>query len=100
MMKSNRLTLTIAVAALLGATGCASTAPAPQKKMMSVEEISKQYKQGNQLVVKGEKVRETAQKKIDAAKQEMKEGDALVSRGKTLMAESEQAFRDTSKARN
>lgn len=100
MMKSNRLSLIIATAALLGATGCASTAPAPEKKVMTVEQISKQYKQGNKLVLKGEQVREKAQKKIDAAKQEMKEGDALVSRGKTLMAESEQAFRDTSKARN
>jgi FlaG/FlaF family flagellin (archaellin) len=100
MMKFNRLSVLFAVAATLGATGCASTAPAPANKAMSVQQISEQYKQGNELVKKGEKVRLTAQQKIDAAKQDMKEGDALVSRGKTLMAESEQAFRDTSKAKN
>lgn len=64
---------------------------------MSVEEISRQYKQGSDLVAKGQEVQRTADEKIAAAELEKKEGDAMVSRGKTLMAESEQAFRDVSK---
>ncbi|MGC1442621.1 MAG: hypothetical protein WA888_18620 [Burkholderiaceae bacterium] len=98
MLRSTIATVTFA-AVLIAAGGCASTAPAPsgQAKAMSVEEISRQYKQGSDLVAQGEAARREAQDKIKAAELEMKDGDALVSRGKTLMAESEQAFRDTSR---
>lgn len=99
-MNTSRLTLTVLTTAALFATGCASTsAPsdAGNTKAMSVEQISKQWKQGNDLVAKGEDVKRKAQDTIEAAGVQLKEGDSLVTRGKTLMIESEQAFRDTSR---
>jgi hypothetical protein len=64
---------------------------------MTVEQISQQWQQGNDLVAKGEAAKRKAQAKIEAANLEVKEGDSMVSRGKTLMLESEQAFRDASR---
>ncbi len=99
-MNTSRLTLMALTTAALFATGCASTsAPsdAGNTKTMSVEQISKQWKQGSDLVAKGEDVKRKAQDTIEAANVQLKEGDSLVARGKTLMLESEQAFRDTSR---
>jgi hypothetical protein len=84
----------------LFAGGCTSTSTptnAAKPSTMSVEQISQQWKQGNDLVAKGEDVKRKAQAKIDAANAELKEGDSMVTRGKTLMNESEQAFRDASR---
>lgn len=99
-MNARRSTLAALGIATFLAAGCAGTAQKPdaaQAKTMTVEQISQQWKQGNDLVSKGDEVKKKAQAKIDAASIEMKEGDAMVSRGKTLMLESEQAFRDTSR---
>lgn len=97
-MNTTRLALVLTTAALF-ATGCANTSNqnSAKTKSMSVEQISQQWKQGNDLVSKGEEAKRKAQTKIDAANQELKEGDSLIARGKTLMGESEQAFRDTSR---
>lgn len=99
-MNTSRLSFATLIVATLFAAGCASTsAPSSnaKTKTMTVEQISQQWKQGNDLVGKGEEAKRKAQAKIDAANLELKEGDSMVSRGKTLMLESEQAFRDTSR---
>ncbi len=99
-MNTSRLTLMALTSAAFFVTGCASTSAPPdaaKTKAMSVEQISKQWKQGSDLVSEGEDVKRKAQEKIEAANVQLKEGDAMVSRGKTLMNESEQAFRDTSR---
>ncbi|MFN0301984.1 MAG: hypothetical protein ACKVQU_16710 [Burkholderiales bacterium] len=99
-MNTSRLTVMMLISAALFTTGCASTsAPsdAGKTKAMSVEQISKQWKQGSDLVSEGEEVKRKAQEKIDAANVDLKEGDSRIARGKTLMNESEQAFRDTSR---
>jgi hypothetical protein len=99
-MNTSRLTLVVLTSAALFVTGCATTttpSDAGKPKAMSVEQISKQWKQGNDLVTEGEDVKRKAQEKIDAANVELKEGDSRIARGKTLMNESEQAFRDTSR---
>ena len=99
-MNTSRLTLVILTSAALFVIGCATTttpSDAGKPKAMSVEQISKQWKQGNDLVTEGEDVKRKAQEKIDAANVELKEGDSRIARGKTLMNESEQAFRDTSR---
>ena len=80
------------------AAGCASSrAPesaAPAKR--TVQDISKQWKQGNDLVTEGQAKRAEAQELIDEAERIMKEGDTLVTRGESLKTESEEAFRATS----
>ena len=70
---------------------------APRDKTLSVEQISQQWKQGSDLVAKGEAAKRDAQLKLDAASTQLKEGDSMIARGRTLMLESEQAFRDTSR---
>ncbi|MFM9888089.1 MAG: hypothetical protein ACKVQT_34120 [Burkholderiales bacterium] len=99
-MNTSRLALMVLTSAALFATGCANTSAPPdagKTKVMSVEQISKQWKQGSDLVTEGEDAKRKAQDKIDAANVQLKEGDSMVTRGKTLMLESEQAFRDTSR---
>lgn len=99
-MNTSRLTIAALTTAALLTAGCAgmsTTSNTAKPKTMSVEQISQQWKQGNDLVAKGEDAKRKAQAKVDAANQEMKEADAMMSRGKTLMLESEQAFRDTSR---
>lgn len=99
-MNTSRLTIAALTAVSMLAAGCATTSTssnAAKTKTMTVEQISQQWKQGNDLVAKGEDAKRKAQVKIDAANQEMKEADSMMSRGKTLMQESEQAFRDTSR---
>jgi hypothetical protein len=98
-LTSRSTVIGLATATLLAA-GCTTTQAPPdagKAKAASVEQISKQWKQGNELATKGEDVKRKAQAKIDAANVEMREGDSMIARGKTLMLESEQAFRDTSK---
>lgn len=102
-MQNNRLIQTcgvVAVALMLGACASKPVSGDAAPKAMSVEEISRQYKQGSKLVDKGHAVQKKADEKIKAAELERQEGDAMVSRGKTLMAESEQAFRDASRAKS
>ncbi len=99
-MNTSRLTLMALTSATLFVTGCASTSAPPdaaKTKAMSVEQISKHWKQGSDLVSEGEDVKRKAQDKIDAAGVELQAGDSKIARGKTLMNESEQAFRDTSR---
>ncbi len=96
-MKTSQLTLALAAVGTLLTAGCATTPAEAPRKTMSVEEISRQWKQGNDLVLKGEEQKRRAQSKLEAANQETKEADSLMARGKGLMLESEQAFRDTSR---
>lgn len=98
----NRLQMSLGIVTVLAAlsAGCASTTPGGDKmkqQAASVEEISKQWKQGNDLVTAGEKVKGKGSQQVAEGQKQIAEGDNLVSRGKTLMAESENAFRDTSK---
>ncbi len=98
----NKMHMTLGIVTVIAAlsAGCASTTPTGDKMKQhaaSVEDISKQWKQGNDLVIKGEQVKEKGSQKMTEAQKQVTEGDNLISRGKTLMAESENAFRDTSK---
>ncbi len=98
----NKMHMTLGIVTVIAAlsAGCASTTPAGDKMKQhaaSVEDISKQWKQGNDLVTQGEQVKEKGSQKMAEAQKQVTEGDNLISRGKTLMAESENAFRDTSK---
>ena len=98
----NRMQMTLGIVSVVAAlsAGCASTNPDEARMKQhaaSVEDISKQWKQGNDLVVEGEKVKAKGNELVVAGQQQVAEGDSLISRGKTLMSESENAFRDTSK---
>ena len=98
----NRMQMTLGIVSVVAAlsAGCASTNPDEARRKQhaaSVEDISKQWKQGNDLVVEGEKVKAKGNELVVAGQQQVAEGDSLISRGKTLMSESENAFRDTSK---
>ena len=98
----NRTHMILGIATVVAAlsAGCASTPPAGdqlKQHAASIEDISKQWKQGNDLVVEGEKVKAKGNELVVAGQQQVAEGDSLISRGKTLMSESENAFRDTSK---
>ena len=91
-----RTALSLVLVSLLAA-GCASSkAPEVDPSKRSVQDISLQWKQGNDLVTEGQAKRAEAQELIDEAERIMKEGDTLVSRGESLKNESEQAFRATS----
>lgn len=98
----NRMQITlgiVTVAAALSA-GCASTSPDEARMKQhaaNVEDISKQWKKGNDLVVEGEKVKAKGNDLVAEGQKHVAEGDSLIARGKTLMSESENAFRDTSK---
>ena len=98
----NRLHMTLGIVTVVAAlsAGCASTSPTADKmkqQAVTVEDISKQWKQGNDLVVSGEKVKGKGNELVAEGQKQIAEGDNLISRGKTLMSESENAFRDTSK---
>ena len=102
-MKKFRVTLGIVAVAAVLSTGCASTASNGDKMKQhaaSIEDISKQWKKGNDLVAQGEKVKQSGSEQVAKGQQQIAEGDNLISRGRTLMAESENAFRDTSKKAN
>ena len=102
-MKKIRVTLGLVAVAAVLSTGCASTSPAGDKmkqQAASIEDISKQWKKGNDLVSQGEKVKQAGSEQVEKGQQQIAEGDNLISRGKTLMAESENAFRDTSRKAN
>ncbi|MBA3478087.1 MAG: hypothetical protein H0T52_06775, partial [Lautropia sp.] len=71
--------------------------PKVKQHAASVEDISRQWKQGNDLVTSGEKVKAKGSQLVTDGQKQMAEGDSLISRGKTLMSESENAFRDASK---
>jgi outer membrane lipoprotein-sorting protein len=99
-MKKMHMTLGIVTVVAALSAGCASTTPTGDKMKQhaaSIEDISKQWKQGNDLVVAGEKVKVKGDQQVTEGQKQIAEGDSLISRGKTLMAESENAFRDTSK---
>ena len=98
----NRMHVTLGIVTLVAAlsAGCASTTPAGDQMKQhaaSIEDISKQWKKGNDLVSQGEKVKGQGSQQVAEGQKQIAEGDNLISRGKTLMAESENAFRDTSK---
>lgn len=102
-MHMNRAHMILGIVTVVAAlsAGCASTTPAGdqmKQQAASIEDISKQWKKGNDLVAQGEKVKGQGSEQVAAGQKQMTEGDNLVSRGKTLMAESETAFRDTSKS--
>lgn len=97
----NRMHIALGIVTLAAAlsTGCASSSPEQAKVKQlatSVEDISRQWKQGNDLVVSGEKVKSKGGELVTEGQKQIGEGEHLISRGKTLMAESENAFRDTS----
>lgn len=94
---SVRGTIALAMVGLL-AVGCASS-KAPESAATSkrtVEDISRQWKQGDDLVKEGQAKQAEAQQMIDEAGRIMRDADELVSRGETLKSESEAAFRATS----
>lgn len=98
----NRMHMTLGIVTVVAAlsAGCASTTPSGDKMKQhaaSIEDISKQWKQGNDLVASGEKVKIKGDQLVTEGQKQIAEGNSLISRGKTLMAESENAFRDTSK---
>ena len=99
----NRTHAILGIATVVAAlsAGCASTTPAGDQMKQhaaSIEDISKQWKKGNDLVAQGEKVKDEGSQQVAEGQKRITEGDNLISRGKTLMAESETAFRDTSKS--
>ena len=99
----NRMQMTLGIVSVVAAlsAGCASTNPDEARMKQhaaSVEDISKQWKKGNDLVAQGEKVKDEGSQQVAEGQKRITEGDNLISRGKTLMAESETAFRDTSKS--
>lgn len=94
MKNTRHLTALVLLSTLIGA-GCASTAPVePSTSGRTISDITVQYKQGNDMVAEGERVKQEADAQIAAASARKAEGQSLVTRGQTLMAESEQAFRD------
>ena len=89
---------TLSLVALL-ASGCASTkAEDPAKaRAASMQDISKQWKQGSELVTAGEKTKAKGEEVVATGQRQIVEGENQISRGRTLMAESESAFRDASR---
>jgi hypothetical protein len=98
----NRMPMTLGIVTLVAAlsAGCASTksdVDLMKQPAVSVEDISKQWKQGNDLVVSGEKIKGKGNELVAEGQKQVSEGENQISRGRTLMSESENAFRDTSK---
>ncbi|MEZ5740318.1 MAG: hypothetical protein R3E68_13265 [Burkholderiaceae bacterium] len=97
-MNKTFLTLGLAIIVSLSA-GCASSGNRQAADAgRSIEEISKQYRQGSDLVASGEKVKQDADRQIEAATAKRAEGQSMVQRGESLMAESEEAFRMKAKS--
>lgn len=98
-MNRIRSSIFILTTAALLATGCASTsAPdAAKGQGRSVEDISRQWKQGDDLTKAGEARKAEGQRTIEAGKAKVAEGDDMIGRGQALKDESEKAFRDASK---
>ena len=98
---SHRLPITavgLSLVALL-ASGCASTKVEDPAKARTeaVQDISKQWKQGSELVTAGEKTKAKGTDLVTQGQRQIAEGESQISRGRTLMAESENAFRDASR---
>lgn len=88
----------VAIVATLSA-GCAATNSGDKMKThaASVEDISKQWKQGNELVSAGEKTKSKGSELVAEGQKQVEEGESTINRGRTLMAESETAFREASR---
>ncbi len=98
----NHARMTLGIVSVIAAlsAGCASSSPdlaKAKQQTVSVGDASRQWKQGNDLVVSGEKVKAKGSQLAAEGQKQIAEGDSLISRGKTLMSESENAFRDASK---
>lgn len=93
-MNTNSVVVSLAVIISCGLAGCASAPKGDESPQgRTIQDISKQYKQGTDLVADGEKVKQDADVQIEAATEKKREADSMIERGQTLMAESEQAFR-------
>ena len=93
-MNMNSVVVGSAMIISFSLAGCASAPKgdvSPQGR--TIQDISKQYKQGTDLVADGKKVKKEADVQIEAATAKKREGDSMIERGQTLMAESEQAFK-------
>jgi len=98
---TKRLSLTLGLVSVVVAltAGCAGTNTGDRMKShaASIEDISRQWKQGNDLVAAGEKTKAKGSSLVAEGQKQMTEGESQITRGKTLMAESENAFRDSSR---
>lgn len=95
MHKINWIIATAAVA-VLTMSGCASTSGKPQGN--SMESASKQFKEGSALVEAGEQTKQKGAEKVAEGKRQIDEASIMIERGKSMMADSEQQFREHSRS--
>lgn len=94
--RSPALLLVGLVAAL--SVGCAATPPTVGDRMISqskdTRELGKQWKRGDDMVVRGEKIKAEGQETIKQGEQRVQEGERIISEGNTLKKESELLFKE------
>jgi hypothetical protein len=97
-MKTNPTTLLLAgLIAVLGA-GCTSAPPTLGEQMITqskdTRDLGKQWKSGQDMVARGEKLKSEGQDMIAQGEQKVKEGERLVTEGNAAMQESELIFKE------
>ena len=97
-MKTNPTTLLLTgLIAVLGA-GCASTPPTVGEQMITqskdTRDLGKQWKSGQDMVGRGEKLKAEGQDMIAQGEQKVKEGERLLTEGNAAMQESELIFKE------
>lgn len=91
---------TVALATVMFITlgaGCASTPPTPADRMLTqaqeTEALGKQWKDGNKLVVRGQKIKQEGLDAEAQSQQKIREGERLIQQGTSMMEESEIIFK-------
>jgi len=98
LMKTNPTSLLLAgLIAVLGA-GCTSTPPTVGQQMITqskdTKDLGKQWKNGQDIVARGEKLKSEGRDMIALGEQKVKEGERLVTEGNAAMHESELIFKE------
>lgn len=78
--------------------GCTSAPPTPGSQMISqskdTRDLGRQWKQGNEAVARGERLKSEGQNMIARGEQRIREGESLIIEGNAAMAESERIFQE------
>jgi type IV pilus biogenesis protein CpaD/CtpE len=96
-MKTNpTIVLLAALTAVLA--GCTSAPPTLGEQMITqskeTRDLGKQWKSGQDMVARGEKLKSEGQDMIAQGEQRVKEGERLVTEGNAAMQESELIFKE------
>ena len=97
-MKTHRSALIFVGLVIALGAGCSSSPPTPGQQMISqakdTRELGKQWKSGNAMVTRGERLQAEGRDMIAQGERRVQEGERMVAEGHALKIESEQIFQE------